>query len=525
MQIFRNMPEGGRYVPISSVLKNFLEIPNVCEEAKNFLHNMENNESPIIEHFGQGSLWKSIKKKFGDNEVFPLIFFVDDFSVDNELGSHKLKNKMTSVYCTTPWFQQGIMEQLKSKFLVMLFKTSLREEYSMDVIYGSLVDELKQLEEVGIEILGKHRVFFASGLIIGDNLGIHEVYGSVTGFTANYPCRHCRIHKSDMQNVFESQEDLRRNRENYEEDLKKNNQSETGIKEPCVFNQLKSFHVTENLSIDLMHDWLLGTFRHDIPLPINSLIEHTSLDLNIINSRISNFDYGADSNDKPPIFTQKQLDNKYMVIHASEMYTLIKYLPAMLGDYIPRGEKHCDWFLQGRKLVDLLFTKAIHRGNLPEISATMTCYFETRKTLYPDRKMRPKDHFGLHSEEVINSVGPLANLTCMRDEARHQNLLSYAKSSKNKVDIALSTAKKVQIAQAFHFMKKDLLEPSIIFGPFKKLYVREIETSQQVSKFLNKRLDESIMSSNGLKIEVFAMPRVFSFLVDTMIIFCLRSWK
>lgn len=314
MQIYCNIPEGGQYNPFSSVLKKFLEIPEIYETAKNFLQYLKTDEPKVFHHLCQDNLWKNIKSRFDGKEVFLLIFFVDDFSVGNELGAYKLKNKMTAVYCTTPWFDKGIMDQLKSKFLVMLFKTSLREEYSMDDIYGPLVDKPKELEENGIQIFETHQIYFAMALVIGDNLGIHEVYGSVTGFTANYPCRFCRIYKKDMQKIFESQEYLRRTRENYEDDLKKNNQSETGIKEPCVFNQLKSFHVTENLSIDLMHDWLLGIFRHDIPLIINSLIKFTILDLKIINSQILNFDYVVDSDDKAPIITQNYLEKNYMVI-------------------------------------------------------------------------------------------------------------------------------------------------------------------------------------------------------------------
>lgn len=190
----------------------------------------------------------------------------------------------------------------------------------------------------------------------------------------------------------------------------KNDQSETGIKEPCIFNQLKSFNVTENLSTDLMHDWLLDVFRHDIPLLINSLIECISLDLNMINSQILNFDYGADSNDKPPIITHIHLEKNNMVIYASEMHTLVKYLPALIGDFVPRGEEHWDWFLLARKLIDLLFAKAIHRGKIPEISESVSGYFYFRRKLYPNRQMRPKDHFAIHIEEVIKSVGPLSNL-------------------------------------------------------------------------------------------------------------------
>lgn len=116
-------------------------------------------------------------------------------------------------------------------------------------------------------------------------------------------------------------------------------------------------------------------------------------------------------------------------------------------------------------MTDLLFQKTIHKSQTLEIEETVASYFEFRQKLYPERPMWPKDHFAIHSKEVIESVGPIANLTCMRDEARHQNLLAYAKASKNKIDVAFSTAHKVQIAQAFYFRKQEVIKHKKDLGP------------------------------------------------------------
>ena len=44
-----------------------------------------------------------------------------------------------------------------------------------------------------------------------------------------------------------------RNRENYKSDLKINNLSKTGMKERCTFNKVDGFHVTEDVTVDMMH--------------------------------------------------------------------------------------------------------------------------------------------------------------------------------------------------------------------------------------------------------------------------------
>lgn len=42
-------------------------------------------------------------------------------------------------------------------------------------------------------------------------------------------------------------------KENHPDDLKKNNYSETGNKEYCIWNNVKDFHVVENYTVDIMH--------------------------------------------------------------------------------------------------------------------------------------------------------------------------------------------------------------------------------------------------------------------------------
>ncbi|OXU19437.1 hypothetical protein TSAR_011763 [Trichomalopsis sarcophagae] len=49
-----------------------------------------------------------------------------------------------------------------------------------------------------------------------------------------------------------------RNKQDYENDLKINKVSSTGIKEECVFHKIKDFHICENISVDMMHDILEG---------------------------------------------------------------------------------------------------------------------------------------------------------------------------------------------------------------------------------------------------------------------------
>ena len=72
--------------------------------------------------------------------------------------------------------------------------------------------------------------------------------------------------------MIEENQTLLRNRENYEADVKFGNSSCTGIKSPCVFHKISNFHVTENLTIDMMHDVLEGVCVYVIKSIINIFI-------------------------------------------------------------------------------------------------------------------------------------------------------------------------------------------------------------------------------------------------------------
>jgi len=109
-----------------------------------------------------------------------------------------------------------------------------------------------------------YRVFFSLGLILCDNLGLHSILGFTESFVARFPCRFCKSPKLDCHNQVTQIDGMLRNKINYHEDISINNITLTGLKELCVFNQINSFHVTQNFAVDIMHDILEGVCKYDI---------------------------------------------------------------------------------------------------------------------------------------------------------------------------------------------------------------------------------------------------------------------
>ena len=78
-------------------------------------------------------------------------------------------------------------------------------------------------------------------------------------------------------------------------DVIKNEFSTTGIKEKCIFNDISNFHVSENDSVDIMHDLSEGIAAYVIGKVLQVLLSDKQLTLNeqltldIINNRIETF--------------------------------------------------------------------------------------------------------------------------------------------------------------------------------------------------------------------------------------------
>jgi len=118
-------------------------------------------------------------------------------------------------------------------------------------------------------------LYFSLALIVGDNLGLHSILGFSESFMANFPCRFCKTSKADCNTQTTQNNNSLRNMTNYSEDLIINNLALTGIKEPCIWNNVINFHVTNNFSVDLMHDCLEGVCSYDLSEILKSFILNT----------------------------------------------------------------------------------------------------------------------------------------------------------------------------------------------------------------------------------------------------------
>jgi len=262
----------GYFIPLRHTLQKFFELPDVFTSTIDYINSLKGSET--ITNFIQSELWREKRKTFGDDAlVFPLFIYYDDWEVNNPLGSHS--TSLGGVYYFIPCLPPECASRLENIFLALLFNTEARKDFGNNQTFAPLIEELNFLEQIGITINvdGKlSKIYFMLGLLLGDNLGLHAMCGFVESFRANYSCRLCKIHRSISQSSCLEDESIIRTRTSYNIDLALANSSLTGIKEECVFNAISSFHVIDNVYVDIMHDILEGIAHYDMIPIVNHFI-------------------------------------------------------------------------------------------------------------------------------------------------------------------------------------------------------------------------------------------------------------
>jgi len=214
----------------------------------------------------QTDFWK-LKITDSTSITFPLFLYEDAFETGNPLGSHAGIYKLNGIYISIPCLPPQLYSKLNNIFLAQLYHADDSKIFPKEQIYSYIIKELMILETEGIQLIVNSeiiQVYFKLALIIGNNLGLHNILGFVESFSADICCRFCKIPKNISRNLCTEDVSALRDKINYEEDIAKNNVSITGIKEICAFNILESFHAVENYSVDIMHNLLEGVCRYEI---------------------------------------------------------------------------------------------------------------------------------------------------------------------------------------------------------------------------------------------------------------------
>lgn len=155
-------------------------------------------------------------------------------------------------------------------------------------------------------------------MILGDNLGLHSILGFSESFMANSPYRNCKSTKFKRHHKLVQIDDKLRNDTNYSSDILINNLTLTEIKKLCVFNEISSFHLTENYSIVIR--------KYDIGMMLKLTIYNLNyFTIDTLNEIIESFNYGPiNVRNRPPLLSDT-LKLGVIKMSTNEMLCFTKY--------------------------------------------------------------------------------------------------------------------------------------------------------------------------------------------------------
>jgi len=452
----------GQFMSLKKVLKAFLELPDVFSTIRSYMEKLELSDGTSIENFVQGKLWKEhIKPLFNGKFVLPLAAYCDEFEPCDPLGSHSGVYKLSGVYyeilCVPPEYRSSL-----DNILTALFFHAQDKEFGSADVYRPFLTELKSLESEGLKIVVEKEeieVYFALCLFFGDNLGVHSVLGFVECFVANLPCRACRIPRTQAAVQVSLDKSLLRNRDNYESDVELNDVSATGVKERCLWNVLQSFHCTENLAWDIMHDLDEGVWDWDLCCILDVLIfERKRFSLEVLNDRVQGFRYGTvEIGNKPPIITKEQIKRRKLHCSASERQCLLRFLGLMIGDLVMvDGEDSDVWHFYNvaHDIVDFHASPFVTIDDPVLLKNLVEEHHALFLRLFPGEKLRPKHHHMLHHPDALLQIGPLKNVSTYPFEHKHKSSKQYANVNSNHMNVPYSLAVKAQLKLCYRLLSQ-----------------------------------------------------------------------
>lgn len=455
----------GILFPLKFQFQKYYEKDDMLDQTLKLYDNLISDDN-FLSNFIQGSLWKDKLKSLQNKIVLPYFIYIDDFEINNPLGSNANYQSISALYYSFPLSKNN--SKLSEIFLAALINAKDLKKFGNDSCFKNLVVELNFLEKEGISIKtssGTKNVHFILGLVIGDNLGLNCICDFSQSFSTNYFCRFCKTDKSLTKYLTEENESMLRNIENYQSDLEINDFKLTGIYRECILNQISSFPVTTNYCVDVMHDIFEGICHYNICHILKYyILEVRIISLETLNNRKQHFNYGAIEigNNSHPI-EKHHLLNNHLKMSAREIMCFINFLPLMIGDLIPNNDDVWLFFFNFLEIIDILMSYTLTKDLISHLKRLIKEHNSDYITLFKDT-LKPKHHFLIHYPLIIDKSGPPRHFWCFKYESKHKELKMYARAITSRRNIIVSLAKKFQLKFADFLLNGTTIDDDVFIA-------------------------------------------------------------
>lgn len=420
------------------------------EHFKNsyFEYNLEKKHEcvpGVYQDFCCGSMCKS-KKIFDDPLSLKIQIGTDDFEICCPLKSKAVIHKICGTHMQIRNMPLEYKAKLDNIYLVALCETSniKPSDITYDFIARKIVEEMRHLEENGI-IVGDKTIRGSISDVAADNLGANTISGYTECFVANYSCRHCECSKDECQVQTAEIQTKMRTRENYRrnvataEGLQKPDLKRTkGIKRKCSFNELKYYHIIDNVSVDLMHDFNEGVISYALHDFFQNITEGRILTMGEIQSRIRDFSYSNVHKYNTPSLVS--LEKSHLNQNATQFYCLMIHMPFIFHYIQQQILLYWEPIRTLLECMQIVYSETITECEIVMLERRVSEHLLSVQEVNK-RSLTMKHHFMTHYPNSIRKMGTPVKSWTMLLEAKHKVFTEIAKSKKNFINVCLTMAK------------------------------------------------------------------------------------
>lgn len=383
---------------------------------------------------------------FRSDHSIVLQFGIDEFDPCDGLKTKATIHKIFAVYMQIKNIPPEYAARLNNIFLVALCPSSNFKETGCcdDNVIEEIVRDLKSLEDNGIDIGNNERLKVGLFNICCDNLGANVLFGFAGGFNARQFCRFCECTKDKTQTMVEADISKLRTVASYQSQINKlelnsnlDLKETDGIRKNCLFNELDSFHVCQNLSVDIMHDILEGSVPYFLHQLFNYCTREKICTENDIIRRVRDFNYGTlNTRNKP---SRISIDRKNLGQNATQSYCIIMHLPFIFLD--KKDALHVIWpiLISLLECIRISFSYKLNDSDRKVLKQCVKDHLSGMRDIFKI-PLKPKHHNMTHLPHTIGEMGPVRRNWMMSHEMKHKFFTTVAKKSMNYINIAKTLA-------------------------------------------------------------------------------------
>ena len=434
----------------------------------------------VIQSFQDGTKCSDLLRAFPDGNVLFLQLFYDGLSITNTQGFSRGLHDCGAFFFNFLNLDSSYNSHTSNVHLLSLCNSSdLKNADGMSTILNILVMELQKLARNGITIkIGEteHKFYVVLARVTGDNLALHQMFGLIESFNADYCCLWCYATRAEMQTVFKENSLQLRTRIAYDRDVeavKNDGQSthEHGVKRYCILNDLGYFHVTDNAINDCMHTLLTGA----IPYVLGSVMYTIStVQRNFTPASVNNhFDaifsnLYHDKKNKPQYLSEFSAPGKSLnpTQNAAQAWAFFRYAPLIFYNYVEHPYLSSVWqmFLLFQEIVDIILAPAFTDSLLQYLEYITDSFLKSFADCYKNTgaNIIPKLHFLVHYPRMIKINGPPRNYWCMTFERANSVIKAPTKNSHNFTNPYLTMAFRKQYLELANVLSATFARDDVI---------------------------------------------------------------